>query len=418
MKILVLSLVFPPDNVSTAHVVGSLASGFRQAGHDVVVLTSTPHYHNDDDGRWREGLERQLGSLVVKSAADGLVSYHVRMPDKANPVLVRLVSWVWYHVVSTVIGLGISRGCHVILAVPPPPLTIALTAWLLGAFRGIPFVYNVQEVYPDVAVALGALKRQPAVALFRAIERFVYRKARAITVISAGMLANLAAKGVPAAKILQIPNFVDPDELPIRPRDNAFAIQHGLGGRFVVSYAGNMGVPQGLGTVLEAARQLADAPEILFLLVGDGAALPALRAQAERDGLANVRFLPYQPYAVVPDLYAASDVCLVPQAEGTAHHGLPSKVYRIMACGRPILGICDAQSEVAALLAESGCGVSVRPGDPDALAGAVAAALADRERWSSRGAQGRQFVTHTYAADRVTGQYLGLLERLASGAPR
>lgn len=418
MKILVLSLVFPPDNVSTAHVVGSLASGFRRAGHEVVVLASTPHYHNDDDGRWERGLERVFGSLVVKSSADGLVSYHVRMPDKANPILVRLLSWIWYHVVSTVIGLGISRGCHVILAVPPPPLTIALTAWVLGAFRRIPFVYNVQEIYPDVAVALGALKRGPTIAVFRAIERFVYRKARAITVISAGMMANLIAKGVPAAKVQQIPNFVDPDELPIRPRENAFAAAHGLAGRFVVSYAGNMGVPQGLGTVLEAARRLKDAPEILFLLVGDGAALPELRALADGDGLTNVRFLPYQPYAVVPDLYAASDVCLVPQAEGTAHHGLPSKIYRIMACGRPILGICDAESEVAALIAGSGCGISVRPGDPDALAGAIAAALADRERWSRRGTQGRQFVTDAYSAERVTGQYLGLLERLAADPPR
>lgn len=413
MKVLIPSLVYPPDNVSTAHVVGRLALELRKAGHEVVVLTSTPHYHPGDVAAWRRAPDRVLGPLVLRSRADGVVAYHVWMPGKANPVPVRLLSWVWFHLVTTLLGLFAARGTDIILA-PSPPLTIGLTAWVLGALRGVPFVYNVQEVYPDVAVTLGAIRQPWLIRLFHAIESWVYARARAVTVIGSGMRTNLLLKGVPPDKVVTIPNFVDPDELPVRPRDNGFARTHGLLGVFVVSYAGNFGVPQGLGTVLDAARRLRDQSGILFVLVGDGAALGALRAQVEREALANVRLLPFQPYALVPDIYASSDICLVPQAEGTGLQGLPSKIYRIMACGRPIVGICDADSEVAALIVESGCGTTVRPGDSSALAGAVSEAFADRERWSSRGAQGRQFVQNAYSVERVAGQYIELLEGLAS----
>jgi colanic acid biosynthesis glycosyl transferase WcaI len=415
MKVLILSLVFPPDNVSTAHVVGGHASGFRRHGHEVVVLTSTPHYHADAIEAWQKGVVPVFGPLIVKSTTGGVTAYHVKMPDKANPVFIRLVSWVWYQIASTLLGLKVSRGCDVILATPPPPLTVALAAWLLGAMRGIPFVYNVQEVYPDVAVTLGALRRPSVIAFFRRLERLVYARAAALAVISRGMEESLLGKGVPRSKVVRIPNFVDPDELPLRPRDNAFARTHGLVGRFVVSYAGNMGVPQGLGSVLDAARLLKDTPDVVFLMVGDGAALPALRAQAERDQLGNVLFLPYQPYASVPDIYASSDICLVPQAEGTGHQGLPSKIYRILACGRPVVGICEPDSEVVTLIAEAGSGVTVPPNDGPALADAVAAAFADRTSWANRGARGRVFVQEHYSAARIVGQYLELFGALTPG---
>jgi colanic acid biosynthesis glycosyl transferase WcaI len=415
MKILILSLVFPPDNVSTAHVVGGFAFGFRRQGHEVVVLTSTPHYHGDAVDAWRKGVVPVFGSLIVKSSVDGVTAYHIRMPGKSNPVFVRLVSWIWYQLASTALGLKVSNGCDVILATPPPPLTVALAAWLMGAMRGVPFVYNVQEVYPDVAVTLGALRRPSVIAFFRRLERVVYAKAAALTVISRGMEASLLGKGVPASKVVRIPNFVDPDELPIRPRDNAFARLHGLAGRFVVSYAGNMGLPQGLASVLDAARLLKDKPDVLFLMVGDGAALPALRAQADRDRLDNVGFLPYQPYATVPDIYASSDICLVPQAAGTGHQGLPSKIYRVLACGRPVIGICEPDSEVVTLIAESGSGVTVPPNDGRALADAVAEAFAERASWTTRGERGRAFVQQHYSAARIVAQYLDLFSALTQG---
>ena len=409
MKILILTLVFPPDNVSTAHIVGRLASEFARDGHQVVALTSTPHYHPDAGQRWRQQLTPVVGRLVQRSDTRGVTAYHVWMPSKDQQPGARLVAWLWFHAATTVLGMVVGTGSDVILA-PSPPLTIGVEARLLGLRHRVPFVYNVQEVYPDVAVALGAIGNRSIIRFLKWLERWVYARARFVTVIGARMRSNLLAKGVPPEQVVTIPNFVDPDELPIRPRNNSFAAAHGLVGRFVVSYAGNLGVPQGLTTVIQAAQLLRETENIEFVLIGDGAAAGDLRRRVESNGLPNVRFLPFQPFDVVPDIYAASDVCLVPQAEGTGLHGLPSKIYRIMACGRPMIGICDADSEVAELIHEAECGLVVPPNDPDALAGAVKAACASGQAWNLKGTQGRSFVQQRYSVRGVANAYLSLFE--------
>jgi colanic acid biosynthesis glycosyl transferase WcaI len=409
VKILILTLVFPPDNVSTAHIVGRLAAEFAHAGHQVVVLTSTPHYHPDADGRWRQKLRPVVGPLVQRSDTDGVTAYHVWMPSKNQQPAARLVAWLWFHAATTVLGMVVGTGSDVIVA-PSPPLTIGVEARLLGLRHRAPFVYNVQELYPDVAIALGAIRNGSIIRLLKWLERWVYAQARFVTVIGARMRSNLLAKGVPPEEVITIPNFVDADELPIRPRNNAFAAAHGLDGRFVVSYAGNLGVPQGLNTVIQAAQLLREAENIEFVLIGDGAAAGDLRRQAESLGLRNVRFLPFQPFDVVPDIYAASDVCLVPQAAGTGLHGLPSKIYRIMACGRPMIGMCDPDSEVADLIRDAQCGLVVRPNDPEALAVAVTTASESGPAWNLRGAQGRSFVQRWYSVGEVTTAYLSLFE--------
>jgi putative colanic acid biosynthesis glycosyltransferase WcaI len=415
VKILILTLVFPPDNVSTAHIVGRLAAEFAREGHQVVALTSTPHYHPDAGGLWRQQLRRVVGRLVQRSDIDGVTAYHVWMPSKNRQPAARVIAWLWFHAATTVLGMVVGTGSDVILA-PSPPLTIGVEARLLGLRHRAPFVYNVQEVYPDVAVTLGAIRNRSIIRVLKSLESWVYAKARFVTVIGARMRSNLLAKGVPPEQVVTIPNFVDPDELPIRPANNPFAATHGLVGRFVVSYAGNFGVPQGLHTVIQAAQLLRDMENIEFVLIGDGSAAGELRRHVESEGLRNVRFLPFQPFDLVPDIYAASDICLVPQAEGTGLHGLPSKIYRIMACGRPMIGICDADSEVAELIREAQCGLVVRPNDPDALAVAVKAAFTSGPAWHLRGAQGRSFVQQRYSVREVANAYLDLFESARSGA--
>jgi putative colanic acid biosynthesis glycosyltransferase WcaI len=413
VKILVLSLVFPPDNVSTAHIVGRLAHEFVERGHEVVVLTSTPHYHPDPLDA-RAGLTPVFGRLVCRSGSPGLTAYHVWMPPKNRPLGWRLLAWFWFHLITAVLGCVVGRRASVILA-PTPPLTIGCEAWWLGRWHRIPFVYNVQEVHPDVAFALGAVRRPWLIRWLKRLESWVYARAAYITVIGSGMRDNLLAKGVPERKLEIISNFVDPDELPIRPRVNPFGVSHGLVDRFVVSYAGNLGVPQGLTTVLDAASLLASCTEIVFVLIGDGSAAGDLQRRAAQQHLTNVTFLPFQPYSAVPDIYAASDISLVPQAEGTGLYGLPSKIYRIMACGRPILGICDPTSEVAELITRADCGGVVGPNDPEALARAVRRAYDDRASWNNKGARGRQFVVEQFSVNRVAEAYTALLTRAASG---
>jgi colanic acid biosynthesis glycosyl transferase WcaI len=174
-------------------------------------------------------------------------------------------------------------------------------------------------------------------------------------------------------------------------------------------------VPQGLTTVLDAAKLLATCPKIVFVLIGDVSAASDLRRHALQHQLTNVMFLPFQPYSIVPDIYATSDVSLVPQAEGTSLFGLPSKIYRIMACGRPVLAVSDATSELAALISgHADCGAVVGPNDPEALAQMIKRAYDDRLWWSSKGARGREFVVEQYSVKKVADAYTALLTRAAS----
>ena len=415
--VLVLTLVFPPDGVSTAVIMGELSADLRKAGHDVTVVTTVPHYNRDPDAESRQPLVRMWGPLLYRSDFHGLRVLHVGMPRKSGKLLSRLLAWTQFHALSLVAALSLVRRVDVILA-PSPPLTIGVCAWLLGCLYRAPYVYNVQELYPDIAIALGALRNRRAIAVLLALERFVYARARIITVIASRMRQRVLQKSVPAGKVRLIPNFVDVDNMAPRPKACGFSRAHGLDRTFVVTYAGNMGPAQGLDTILDAAALLAREPDLTFLLVGEGVLHDELRATARARGLANVLILPHQSYSVVPEIYAASDLCVVPLAANAASDAVPSKVYRIMACARPVLACADADSDLGELVRRAGCGTVVPPGSPEKLAEAVQAAMRNPAACAEMGQAGRAHVLAHYARDSVSGQYEALIREVAGAVPR
>lgn len=402
--ILVLSLVFPPDGVSTAQLVGDLTVDLRARGHQLTVVTSTPHYNHDLRAEQAQPRSAVIGRLIQKSSWHGVPVYHVYVPPKGASVVLRLLAWIGFHVLSTVTALAFVRRPDVIFA-PTPPLTIGVNAWLIGLFKRCRFIYNVQELYPDLAINLGALRNPLAIKLLYMLERWTYRAAASVAVISPRMRLRLLEKGVPDDKVVVIPNFVDIGDLRPGAQDNPFTRTHDLAGRFVASYAGNMGPAQGVDIILEAAEKLREAPGLVVALIGGGTEVPRLADAIERKQLANVRLIPHQPYAEVPNIYAGSSVCLVLQAPGIGADAIPSKVYRIMACARPIVACADADSDLAQLVREAGCGVVVPPGDADALARALLDAYQDRERWEARGRAGRAQVEQHYSRTEISAQY-------------
>jgi putative colanic acid biosynthesis glycosyltransferase WcaI len=417
VHVVLLSLVFRPDNVSTAHVMADLASDLAAAGHQVTVFTTTPHYNQDPAAEAAQPRRPVLGRLLQTSDYRGIRVYHAWMPRKGRSVLLRLLAWIWFHGVSTLAALVLA-GKPGVIFVPSPPLTVGVSAWVLGRLRSAPFVYNVQEIYPDIAINLGALRNQTLIQLMYALERFVYRRARAITVIAPRMRDRLIEKGVPPAKVVVIPNFVDLGELSPRPKDNPFSRAFGVHDKFVVSYAGNLGPAQGLDCFVDVASLLRDRPEVVLLLIGDGMLAEPLRARAAAQGLSNLRVIPYQPYSAVPDIYGASDVCVVAQATATGSDAIPSKVYRIMACERPIVAATDRRSDLAHLITAAGCGVVIPPEAADALSTAVRDALSDPEGWRRRAAAGRAYVSQHYARAAISRRYEALLQEIADAGDR
>jgi colanic acid biosynthesis glycosyl transferase WcaI len=416
-RVLVLTLVFPPDGVSTALILGELSADLRRAGHDVSVITTAPHYNRDEAAETRQPLSRRWGGLLYASHYHGIPVLHVAMPRKTASVVGRLLAWMQFHVLSLVAALTHVRRVDVIVT-PSPPLTGGVVAWLLGLRYRAPFVYNVQELYPDIAIALGALRSRGLIQMLYALERFVYRRARFITVIAPRMRERVVRKGIAAEKVRVIPNFADVDDLMPLPKSNDFSRRHRLDSRFVVTYAGNMGPAQDLESLIDAASLLKTQAGLMFLLVGEGSAYQRLAERVSALALTNVLMLPHQPYDLVPEIYAASDVCLVPLAKAAGSDAVPSKVYRIMACERPVLACVDEDSDLAEFVKDTQGGIVVPSGAPEALAAAIADAVTKPEELRQMGLAGRQRVLAGYSRAAVTARYDALVTEALRTARR
>ncbi len=411
-NVLFLSLVFPPDGVSTALIMGELAADLRARGHDVKVVTTAPHYNRDEAAEARQPLRPWWGRVLQRSEYAGIPVIHTWMPRKGAGIAGRLTAWMTFHFLSTAVALALTWRPDVIIA-PSPPLTVGISAWIVSAMRRARFIYNVQEIYPDIAVNLGALRNRTLIRALQALERFVYRRAAIVTVIAPRMRDRLLEKRVPAEEVEVIPNFVDISSLRPAPKDNAFSREHGLTDRFVVTYAGNMGPAQDLETFIDAAGRLRHEPGVHCLLIGGGTSEQALRDRVRFLDLSNCTIVGYQPYERMRDIYAASDVCLVPQAAATGCDAIPSKVYRIFACARPIIASTEMDSDLANLVRRSQGGAVVPPGSPDALAEVIRRAARNRVEWSAKGEAGKQHVETHYSRERISGQYDALVRQLA-----
>jgi len=229
------------------------------------------------------------------------------------------------------------------------------------------------------------------------------------------MRQRLLDKGVPSDKVEVVPNFVDIGDLSPLPKDNEFSRRHGIQEKFVVGYAGNMGPAQGLEGFIDSAGLLRDGTGIHFMMMGDGILRESLRKRVEKLGLDNFTFLSYQPYSTMPQIYAASDICLVPQTAQTGCDAIPSKVYRIMACARPVLAITEPESDLAHLIRDTGCGVTISPEGSSDLADVICKAYRDQARWKEMGRAGRAHVVEHYSRPAVTNRYHDLIQRVIDG---
>jgi colanic acid biosynthesis glycosyl transferase WcaI len=327
--------------------------------------------------------------------------------DKRN-ILRRAAAYAGYSTLVAAIGM---RGGSVdgVLAMSPP-LTLGLAGRAIAARRRAPLIFNVQDVYPDVAVELGVLVNPRVIALARRLERICYERADAVTVLSEDLKENVLVKARSDTRVQVIPNFVDTSTITPREADNAYRREFGLTGKRVVMYAGNVGLSQSLDLIVDAAAALAYEEDLVFVINGGGAARPALERKAE--GLPNVRFVDIQPPDRLPEVLAAADLHLVPLKRGLARSSVPSKTYSVMAAGRPQLASVDGGSEITRLLELSGGGVAVAPEDPEAFTKALRDLLDAPERMEEMGRAARAFVEGWASPAAVARAYEELFEEL------
>ncbi len=410
-EILFTTLVFSPDAVSTSVLLTQLGLELQGLGHKLTVATTTPHYNCDVDARRVQPLKRCWAGLLDESNCDGITVYHARVKAKGSRIIGRLFDYASFHFLSLCASLIKAPRWDIIFA-PSPPLSIGLVAWLLSMRGGGGFIYNVQEIYPDIAVSLGVIRNRFLIRILFKLEMFVYRRARTVVVISEFFRKRLISKGVPESKLRVIPNFVDTEFIRPLDRKNAFSSHHGFDDSFVVLYAGNLGLTQSFESILGAAEGLRDLSELKFVLIGDGSRRDWLKSEVTRKGLENLLMLPYQPSSVVPDIYAACDLCVVPLKQGTAQGTFPSKIYTIMAAGRPVLVSADTDSELTWVVKEADCGWTVPPDDAKAMSEAVRHAYENRKEGLAKGESGRRYVVERHSKRTVALQYDALIREL------
>lgn len=411
MRILVVSLYYEPDRCqSNGPIIRALCDDWAAAGHEVTVLTSFPHYNRDSvwpEYRGRLFQRDRVGDVRV-------IRSYIYVPRERSSAG-RIFNYLSFNLSSTLAGLF--AGQQDVIFVMSPPLTIGLTAFALGLIKRIPYCYNLQDIWPEVAVRLGMLRGRRTIRFFERLEKFIYRHSRKIFAISEEFKTNLRGKGVAEDKIEVIPNFADADFIRPMTKANAFSQAHELTDKYVVLYAGNIGLSQGLEVILDAATHLRDRSEIIFLIVGQGARRDALVAEAERRGLENVRFLPLQPESDLPLIYASCDVALIPLRRGIIENSVPCKTYNIMAAGRPYIASVDPGSTVWKLTDAAGCGLCIEPEDGKALAEAVSQLQSEPAMAQAMGSNGRQYVTRHFAREAITDRYRVALESLVESQP-
>lgn len=340
-----------------------LCEGLARRGHEVTALTAVPHYPS---GRIPEEFR---GSRVRRGDENGVHVIRVPLPSVDRSKLAsRLYQFLAFQVNATLAARDIT--CDVFLT-HSPALEVWLPFVLFSSLRRKPAIYSVHDVYPYVGIRSGIFRNGGVIRLVAALERTCLKRANQVRILSKSFIPQLKEMGVAEAGMTLLYDWVDVDAIKPMCRDNSFAIENRLGDSFRVLYSGNLGHIQGLDSVLDTARLLADHPEICVLVVGDGSRRVELQEKARKLNLQNVRFIPYQPRERVPEVYATADVSLISLRKGTATWNLPSKVYSIMASGRPVLASVDEGSDTWDLIQRSQSGMCVPADSPEELAKAI-----------------------------------------------
>jgi colanic acid biosynthesis glycosyl transferase WcaI len=404
MHMLLLIIQFPPDTNPTGRLMAQVGEGLLDYGHRVSVITAVPHYA--EFRIWQE----YRGKLQQRDVYRGLdvLRLWVYASGSKQRMLHRLASYLSYNALATLATLA-SRQRYDVMLCPNGSFFTGIAAFVAGTPKRIPFIYNVQDLYPDVPVKAGQLRNRQAIAALEQMERFMYRRSAHISVITPSFRDTLVAKDVPAEKVSVIPNFVDTDFIRPLAGDNAFRRQQGLEGKFVVMHAGNLGYVYDLGTLLDVADRLRHLPDLVFLIVGEGVARPELQQKARALQLANVRFLPFQPLEMLPWMRATADVQVSLYKAGAASDSMPSKVYEIMASGRPVLASADIGSDVRRLITQCRCGICVDPQQAEQLQNALLTLYHNPDLRATMGEYGRRHAEQSYSKQVVTRQYHDLL---------
>ncbi len=404
-KILIHGMVFSPDGVSTAYLYSDIALAFKNAGFDVVVLSTTPHFNIVPEQLEKQPMKWGIWGCYKKSIFHGIPVYHVPQ-KKFKSTLLRMLGFIYWHIVSFIIGLCI-KNVDIILS-PSPPLTIGRINNWLGRLKKCKVIYNVQEIYPDI---LNMPETSIVTRYLKGMEKRVYNSSSAVTTIDQVFYDTIVNRFKDMSKLHIIPNFVDTglyhSNVTTDGLDKNLFPEND---RIKLLYAGNIGFAQDWEPLVLLAKKTKHLP-IDYFLIGMGVKKDWVIEQKMFLDLDNLHILDYQPRKLMPAILAYSDlqyIFMTPEQEGM---GFPSKVYTIMACGRPLL-VCSGESTpIVNFLKPVGCAKLVTDHDLEHKTDEMALWLSNitREQLKEMGAKGCAEIAKRYTKEIVTQQYIDLV---------
>ena len=407
-KILIHSLIFSPDGVSTAYLYNDIALKFQENGYEVLVLTTTPHYNVVESQLAAQPLKWKVWGICKESCFHGIRVLHVPQKKFRNTFL-RVLGFVYWHIISFLIGLS-QRNVDVILS-PSPPLTIGVINIWLAKIKGCKTIYNVQEIYPDI------LKRKDGLVIeqLRRMERYVYNNSTAVTTIDQVFYNVIAGRFKDKSKLCIIPNFVD-TELYNSQGGNVECLNPHFfptTDSLKLLYAGNIGYAQDWEPLICLAEKTKGF-SIEYFIIGEGVMKPVLEEKVRELELDNVHILPYQPRSLMPSILAYSDIQFIFMNPEMEMQGFPSKVYTIMACGRPLLVCSGKDTPIINFLQEHGCAKLITEKSLEEKVGEMADWLdsVSKSELALLGRNGVEVIKRLYSKDVVTQKYVDLVEAL------
>lgn len=376
MRVLLLNLYYPPDTSATAKMAATVAEALA-ARHEVTVLCGRPSYDPSERRPWRLWQTERQGRVTI-----------IRVGSTAYPrfrMKQRVLNYLTY--VALAVPRALVERCDLVLAMTDPPFE-GIVGALVALLKRRPLVYNIRDLYPDMALGGGLIRPGLLARLWERLHRWALERARRVIVLGEDMRARILAKGVPALRIAVVRDGAETVAADRPPPPLDAGVMETIRGnyRFVVVHAGNLGFYGAWETLITAAREL-EGEGVGLVFVGEGA--DKARVQAAAEGCAAVRLLPFFPTAKIPSVLAAADIHAITVKRGLEGIVVPSKLYGILAAGKPMLVVAPLESEAARVALTWGCGVACDPEQPQALAARLRELAHDPERVRQMGARAR-----------------------------
>lgn len=406
MNILAIMLHWYPYEGPLMPIYSTIFNELMAKGHKITIVTSFPHYRQGRPETWKEF----RGKFFQKTTWEGatLIRSYVFAPVFKNSKLAlfyRALNFISFNISCIIAGLFMTGKQDLIFAPSSPPLTNGICAYIIALFKKIPMIYNIQDIYPDMAIKLGILKNNVVIKIMRLVENFVYRKANKVIVISKEMKRNLISKKIKNYKIEIIPNFVDTSFIKPMEKKNEFSLRFGLHNKFVVMYAGNIGLPHGLEFVVESAERLAKNLDIIFAFVARGEYKDKIKSLCKSKNLENVIFIPQQPEHKVPQIWASADVSLITYRKYLAECSLPSKLFAIMASSRPVITMVDEGCDIWRIVENAECGICIPPENPELLEQAILNLYKDNKKRIRMSNNGRKHLMNNFSHELISQKF-------------